>query len=68
MKPRLKYADVFPQLDFERMVIGTALSLDGSKVTFEGEHFGSIWIGVKRKVYFIREGDPVISRLRAQST
>lgn len=62
MKPRLKYAEVFP--DFERMEHGTQLELDGVKVTFEGWHYGHVWIGVKKKTHFLRRGDPMIVRLQ----
>lgn len=65
MKPRLKYAEAFPALDFERMEHGTALDIDGMRVTFEGWHYGHIWIGVKKKVHFLRAGDERIAKLRA---
>ncbi len=64
MKPRLKYAEVFSAIDFEHMAQGTALELDCARVTFEGWHYGSIWVGHKRKVHFLKAGDPMISRLR----
>lgn len=63
-KPRLKYADVFRGIDFEHMTHGTKLDLDGSSVTFEGWHHGSIWISDGKRVYFVRRTEPLISRLR----
>ena len=42
----------------------TPLEADGKSFTFEGWHHGSIWVGLKRKIYFLKEGDPLISRLR----
>ena len=63
-KPRLKYAEVFGGIDFEHMAQGTPLEVDGFRVSFQGWHFGSVWIGYQKKVHFIRAGDPLISRLR----
>ena len=64
MKPRLKYADVFPAIDFEHMAQGTALELDGDSLTFQGWHHGSIWVGLRNKTYFLRAGSPEIARIR----
>jgi hypothetical protein len=61
-KPRLKYTEVFP--DFQNMAQRTPLEADGKRFTFEGWHHGSIWVGLKGRIYFLQEGDPLISRLR----
>lgn len=63
MKPRLKYAEAFPSLDFEHMAQGTPLELDGERVTFEGWHHGHVWIKAKRRIHFLRKGDAEIGRL-----
>jgi hypothetical protein len=64
IKPRVRYADVFQPLDFERLKIGARLKLEDSEVVFEGEHFGQVWIRYKRKIHFLPKGHPAIPRLR----
>ena len=65
MKPRLRYTEVFP--DFEHMAQGTPLVIDGLRVSFQGHHFGSIWIGFKGKIAFLKAGDPAIGMLRRET-